>query len=277
MHLSRLPISRCLRYGALLLPMLASAGLSSQNAPVDDFRCPESYATDAERVAAAKAFMDELAKQQPQATLKDLMAERYRLLVAHDCRQTLANLARNVKADKIAPQLVLPQTQSLTLEGHKFSRVDEYYDTPTRVWSIVFVDDPHHPESYGNQLILNFYNWTPAATAEAVAAALSEERDGKKNIFIFKAPDKPGGEMIYHLVQVMRRQANFVHLMSVAGWEKSAVNVSFGHRLGAAADLAKVEDEAQQWLLSPEGTALRNAAAELRIGAGWREYLKNVK
>jgi hypothetical protein len=149
----------------------------------------------------------------------DLLAERYRLLVAHDCRQTLANLADNQKPEKAAPQILSPETQSLWLTGRKFTRVDEYYNVTTRVWSVIFVDDPQHPESYANQLILNFYNWTPKPTPEAVAMALSEERSGAKNIFVFKAPDEPGGEMVYHVISVTQGRANFVNVMSVAGWE----------------------------------------------------------
>jgi hypothetical protein len=276
-YLSKLPVSRALRCGTLTLLMLVAAALSAQNAPVDDFRCPESYATDAEREAALKAFVEKFAKQHPQAALDDLLAERYRLLIAHDCRQTLVNLAGNRKGDKVAPQLVMPRAQSLILAGHKFSRVDEYYDVKTRVWNIIFVDDPQHPESYGNQLILNFYNWTPEPTAEAVASTLSQERQGAKTISLFKAPGEPGGEMVYHLVSLTRGRANFVNVISIAGWERSAVTISFGHRLGAGVDLGKMEAEARLWLLSAEGEALRNAVAGLRVGAGWREYLKQVK
>ena len=65
--------------------------------------------------------------------------------------------------------------------------------------------------------------------------------------------------------------------MSVAGWEKSAVNVDFSHRLRAGPDPKGTEGEARQWLLSEEGEALRDAVATLRIGIGWGEYLKNVR
>jgi hypothetical protein len=179
--------------------------------------------------------------------------------------------------EEIAPQLVLPRVRSLTLAGHKFERVVEYYDAETHVWSVIFVDDPQHPENYGNQLILNFYGWTPKPTAEAVASALSEERQGAKNIFLFKAPDKPNGEMAFHIVPLTWGRANFVNLMSVTHWEKSAINISFGHRLGAGADPDKMDAEARQWLLSPEGESFRDTVASLRAGDGWREYLKQVK
>jgi hypothetical protein len=110
-----------------------------------------------------------------------------------------------------------------------------------------------------------------------VASALSEERQGAKNVFLFKAPDKPSGEMAFHIVSLTWGGANFVNLMSVTRWEKSATNISFGHRLGAGSDLDKMDAEARQWLLSPEGEAFRDAAAGLRAGDGWREYLKQVK
>jgi hypothetical protein len=274
---AKLPVPPLLRRGALTLLMLVAAGLAGQTKPADDFRCPESYATDTERDAALKAFFEKFEKQHPQATIDDVLTERHRLLVAHDCRQTLAYMVDNQKAELIAPQLVLPHTQSLTLAGHKLERVDEYYDSATHVWSIFFVDDPQHPESYGNQLILSFYDWTPKPTAEAVASALSEERQGAKNLFLFKAPDEQSGEMVYHIVSVTRGKGNFVNLMSVAGWEKSAVNISFGQRLGTGVDLDKTEAEARQWLLSAEGEALRDATAGLRVGPGWREYLMQVK
>ena len=191
--------------------------------------------------------------------------------------QTPANVAQDRKPEKAALQIVSPHAQSLTLAGRKFTLVDEYYNATTRVWSIIFVDDPQHPESFANQLIFNFYDWTPKPTAEEVAMALSEERPGTKNIFLFKAPDEPRGEMVYHIVSVTRGPANFVNLMRVAGWEKSAVNISFSHRLGAAVDLDKTEAEAAQWLSSAEGRALRDAVAALRVDIGWREYLKQVK
>lgn len=79
---------------------------------------------------------------------------------------------------KAQPQIVSPQSQSLTLAGREFTRVDEYYDSATNVWSVIFVDDPKHPEGFANELILNFYNWTPKPTAEAVALVLSEQRPG---------------------------------------------------------------------------------------------------
>jgi hypothetical protein len=205
------------------------------------------------------------------------VAERYRRLVDHDCRQTLTNIKEHRDAEETAPQLVSPHMRSLTLAGHKFERVDEYYDARTHVWSVFFVDDPQHPESYSNQLILNFYDWTPEPTAEAVASALSEERQGTKNIYLFKSPDQPGGEIAYHIASLTRGSANFVNLMSVTRWEKSAVNISFGHRLGSGVDLGKMETEASQWLLSAEGEALHEATAGLRVGDGWREYLKQVK
>ena len=156
-----------------MLVILFATMLAAQTNPVDDFHCPESYATDAERDAAVKAFDENFAKQHPQATVEDLVAERFRLLVARDCRQTLANIADNRKPEKATLQIVSPQEQSLTIAGRRFTRVDEYYDSTTRVWSIIFVDDPQHPESFANQLILNFYDWTPKPTSEAVAMALS--------------------------------------------------------------------------------------------------------
>jgi hypothetical protein len=268
-----------LRLAALMLAFTFATMLAAQTNPADDFRCPESYATDAERDAAAKAFVEEFAKRHPQATINDLAAERYRLLVAHDCRQTLANIAGNRKPEKPTLQIISPQEQSLTLAGRRFTRVDEYYDSATRVWSIVFVDDPQHPKSFANQLILNFYNWTPNPTSEEVSMALREEKPGTKNIFLFKAPDEPGGEMVYHIFSITHtpRGANFVNIMSVADWEKAAVNIDFSHRLGVGIDLHKAELEARQWLLSAEGQNMLDVSASLRIGVGWQEYLKQVK
>ena len=273
------PFSLLLRRGVLMLVILFATMLAAQTNPADDFRCPESYATDAERDAAVKTFDENFAKQHPQATVDDLVAERIRLLVARDCRQTLANIADNRKPEKATLQIVSPQEQSLTMAGRRFTRVDEYYDSTTRVWSVIFVDDPQHPESFANQLILNFYDWTLKPTSEAVGMALSEEKSGTKNIFLFKAPDEPRGEMVYHIVSVThtQSQANFVNVMSVAGWEKAAVNIDFSHRLGVGIDLHKTEVEARQWLLSAEGKDLRDAVAALRVGVGWHEYLKQVK
>jgi hypothetical protein len=149
-YFGKLPFSPLLRRGALMLLMLLPAVLAGQPTPVDDFRCPESYATDAERDAAIRAFLEKFSKEHPQATIGDFAAERYRQLVAHDCRQTLSNIKEPRKVEESAPKLVLPHARSLTLAGHKFERVDEYYDTETHVWSVIFVDDPQHPESYGN-------------------------------------------------------------------------------------------------------------------------------
>jgi hypothetical protein len=256
------PFSLLLRRGVLMLVILFATMLAAQTNPADDFRCPESYATDAERDAAVKTFDENFAKQHPQATVDDLVAERIRLLVARDCRQTLANIADNRKPEKATLQIVSPQEQSLTMAGRRFTRVDEYYDSTTRVWSVIFVDD-----------------WTLKPTSEAVGMALSEEKSGTKNIFLFKAPDEPRGEMVYHIVSVThtQSQANFVNVMSVAGWEKAAVNIDFSHRLGVGIDLHKTEVEARQWLLSAEGKDLRDAVAALRVGVGWHEYLKQVK
>jgi len=205
------------------------------------------------------------------------------IVLAFTCSLVLAQpapqVADNRKPETAALQTISPEAQSLTLASRKFTRVDEYYDATPRVWSVIFVDLPHLPESFANELILNFYDWTPKPTTEAVAMALSEERSGTKNIFLFKAPDEPGGEMVYHIVSVAHTQdqANFVNVMSVAGWEKATVNIDFSHRLGVGIDLRKAEVEARQWLLSAEGENLRDAAAALRVGTGWHEYLKQVK
>ena len=273
------PIPLLLRHGAMMLVILFATMLAAQTNADDDFRCPESYATNAERDAAAKAFVEYFAKQHPQATVDDLVAERHRLLVARDCRQTLANIADNRKPEKAPLRIISPQEQILTMAGRRFTRVDEYYDSTTRVWSVIFVDDPQHPESFANQIILNFYDWTPKPTSEAVATVLGEEKPGTKNISLFKAPDEPGGEMVYHIVSVAHTQdqANFVNVMSVAGWEKATVNIDFGHRLGVGIDPDKAELEARQWLLSAEGEDMRDAVARLRVGVGWHEYLKQVK
>jgi len=272
-------VSSLLRHGALTLVILFAKILAAQANVGDDFHCPESYATDAERNAAVKAFVENFAKQHPQATVDDLAVERHRLLVAHNCQRTLANIAENPKPQEATPQVVSPQEQSLTIAGRRFTRVDEYYDSTTRIWSVIFIDDPQHPESFANELILNFYEWTPKPTIDAVATALSAEKQGTKNIFLFKAPDEPGGEVIYHIVSVdhTRSQANFVNVMSICGWAKAAANIDFSHRLGAGTDLHKTEVEARQWLLSVEGKELRDAATALRIGVGWQEYLKQVK
>jgi len=179
-------------------------------------------------------------------------------------RQAPATVPDSRKAEL---QIVSPRSQSLTLAGRKF----------TRVWSVIFVDDPKHPESFANEVILNFYDWTPKPTAEAVATVLSEERPGTRNVFLFKTPDESGGELVYHIVSVSQGLGDFVNVMSVAGWEKSAVNVDFSHRLRAGPDPKGTEGEARQWLLSEEGEALRDAVATLRIGIGWGEYLKNVR
>ena len=272
-------VSSLLRFGALALIVLFTKLVAAQENTVNDFHCPESYVTDADRNAAAKAFVENFAKQHPQATVDDLAAERYRLLVANLCQRTLANIAGNPKPKEAKPQVILPEEQSLTIAGRKFTRVDEYYDSTTRIWSIIFVDDPQHPESFANQLILNFYDWVPKPTGDAVATALSEDKPGTKNIFRFKAPDEPGGEMTYHMLSVdhTRGQANFVNVMSVSGWEHAAANIDFSHRLGAGTDPRKTEVEARQWLLSKEGQELRDAATALRVGAGWQAYLKQVK
>ena len=97
-------------------------------------------------------------------------------------RQAPATVPDSRKAEL---QIVSPRSQSLTLAGRKFTRVDEYYDSATNVWSVIFVDDPKHPESFANEVILNFYDWTPKPTAEAVATVLSEERPGTRNVFLF--------------------------------------------------------------------------------------------
>jgi hypothetical protein len=278
-HSSSFPFPLHLHHLVLMLVVIFAKVLAAQANPVDDFRCPESYATDAERYAAVKAFAYNFSKQHPQATVDDLAAERHRLLVTHDCRQALANIADNRKPEKATLQIVSPREQSVTIAGHILTRVDEYYDSSTRVWSVIFVDDPQHPESFANQLILNFYDWTPKPTSEAVATALSKEKPGTKNIFLFKAPQEPGGEMVYHIVSAdhTRSQANFVNVMRVADWEKSTVNIDFSHRLTVGTDLQKTEVEARQWLLSAEGENLRDAAEALRVGPGWQEYLKQVK
>jgi len=258
------------------MPLFATA-LAAQTNPTDNFRCPESYATDAEREAAVKVFTENFVKQHPQGTIDDLVAERVQLLTAHNCRQTQANKAGNLKPEEAQQLNVLPQTQSLMLAGRKFTRVDEYYDVATRVWSVIFVDDPHHPDTYANQVVLNFYDWTPRPTVESVAAALGEERPGTKNIFLFKAPVRPGGEMIYHIISVKQGRTNFLYLMSVSCYGTSAVNINFGHRLGDGADLSKTAVEAEQWLLSAESQSLRDAVASIRLGAGWHNYLQQVK
>jgi len=172
---------------------------------------------------------------------------------------------------------ITPQMQSLVFAGRTFTRVDAYYDAQTKVWSVIFVDDPAHPESYANQIILNFYNWKPSATPELVANQLSAERAGHANIFLFKAPERPGGAMTYNLVTVQHGRNDFVYCMSVQSWESSVVNINFGHRIGSAVDVDALRNSAKSWLASDEGRSFINDLKSLRVGAGWAEHLKKIK
>ena len=59
------------------------------------FVCPEALPDDAARSAALKQFFDQVGTAEPAVTIGDMIAYRLALLRKHDCRDTLANIARS--------------------------------------------------------------------------------------------------------------------------------------------------------------------------------------
>ena len=190
-----------------------------------------------------------------------------------------ANPKRPLSAAKATVQVIAPQAKHLTLAGREFTRVDEYFDPATRVWSVFFADDPKHSESFANEVILNFFGSAPPPTAEQVAAALVAFRPGMKTINHFKAREEPGGDWSYYVISVahVKGEANFVNVMRVVSWGHSSVTITIGHRLKPGSDLQDSVIQARRWLGSIEGEELQEAASALRLGEGWETYLKKLR
>jgi len=73
-----------------------STPVQSENSQFDgQFRCPESLADDAARDREIAGYVDWAAKQHPNWTSKEVIANRYRLLTLHHCTATLNTISRN--------------------------------------------------------------------------------------------------------------------------------------------------------------------------------------
>jgi hypothetical protein len=93
-------ILRCL-FGVLGILTLGATGVHAQLAVQNKlaqidrtFVCPEDLPNDEARSIALKLFLQQLAAVQPSITIKEITEYRVSLLKKHQCRQTLANIAR---------------------------------------------------------------------------------------------------------------------------------------------------------------------------------------
>ena len=57
-----------------------------------NFRCPETYTTDAEYTDGLRSYLNEEVTNNPHITAEELTKKRYEALVANNCTTTLQNL-----------------------------------------------------------------------------------------------------------------------------------------------------------------------------------------
>jgi hypothetical protein len=242
-----------------------AASTKTNNTGAAAFRCPESFSTETEKEAALRSFMDEYRSAHPDMTVRDLMSDRYRALVKHDCSQTLAYMTAHIS----------PIAEEVRFDRRDFLRDTPEFDHATRVWTVYF--DPVSPsdQEHVDELVLNLYGWNPAPLPADIARAFVSPRPNIKILFKFAAPDAESKELFYYVVSlnmIPSRSYGYIDLTRIGPVAGSAFAVTYGRKFQAnSADelLAKAE----AWLLSDTGKTIEKELNKVGVDSDWQTAL----
>jgi hypothetical protein len=242
-----------------------AASTTANNAGATAFRCPESFSTEAEKEAAVRSFMDDYRSAHPDKTVRDLMIDRYRALVEHDCSQTLAYMTAHIS----------PIAEEVRFDSRDFLHDTTEFDPATRVWTVYF--DPVSPsdQEHVDELVLNLYGWNPAPLPTDIAKAFVSPRQNIIILSTFAAPDNGSKDLFYYVVSlnmIPSRSYGYVNLTRIGPVAGSAFAVTYGRKFQAhSADelLAK----AKAWLLSDTGKAIQKEVSQVGVNSDWQTAL----
>jgi hypothetical protein len=229
------------------------------------FRCPEDYPSIEAKQSALRDFMQAYAAKFPNNTVRDLLLYRYRLLVAHSCTQTLQYILAHVS----------PMTEMIRFLNQDYGPKTEQFNPVTKVWSVLYVKNGKQPDLAEEELIFNFYGWTPSTSPESVAQAFLNRRDNVQILFWFKAPDDITKSLAYFICSETTyagQPYGYANISKITSVGDGAYTVTFSKKVSSTSS-ADVEHEVKSWVLSEEGRAIAPAIGRVGVDAAWREHL----
>jgi hypothetical protein len=185
-------------------------------------------------------------------------------------------VAQDQASEKVTPLVRLSSTvSSIETPGGRLTRRETEFNPKTGVWSVFFDPDGSLPEAGGTSLILNFYGWNPASSAEDVAQRFVQ-RYGSAVIFRFQAPDSDTKKPAYFLLfEDIRTEKGYGYadITKVATVDNGAYAITLSRRIRGK-DTEEIDKGIRAWLLTPEGKAATSAVSNMTVDATWRDALK---
>jgi hypothetical protein len=259
----------CLAPTSFVPPALGAAQDQSQAEISNSFHCPETYPSKEAKQAALMEFLQEYASKFPNNNVRDVMVFRYRLLVAHSCIQTLKSMLTNVG----------PTSEMLSLRGGDYGPKTEEYDSATKVWTTYFRRDGEPPDLSNEDLIFNFYGWSPATSPDNIAHRFLARRDNIQILGKMIAPDEVTKVPSYFIVSETQYPGEayvYLNISKISSVGSSAFTVTFSKKVVGSSS-AGADQNARAWFVSEEGKATMREVGRVGVDGGWEEYLKGLK
>ena len=144
--------------------------------------CPEDYRTETEKINALADFMGSYMKNNPDATVEQLLTSRYEFLVSHSCNQTLKNMLQDVSTS--TPML------RFTNEDFKFEWIT--FDDGNKVWEVYYPLNGQSSDNFNEELYFNLYPDNVWKKGVVTAKDVADDYIKRADTYIihkFTAPD----------------------------------------------------------------------------------------
>jgi hypothetical protein len=263
-------ISKQILIKVAILVILIVAGVSiyfiyrgKSDSLSDSFVCPESYTSSQDQTNVVAKFISDYTKTSPNATVADMYAYRYHLLVSHSCAKTLANMLQNVT----------PLDQTLRLEAKDFGPQKIEFTKDTGVLSSYFVLNGQGLEKPDEELIFNFYLqdvWANGAVSAEHVAQVVADSYGQSNtsqvINKFTAPDtitKNPDFFIFSDVLYPNDGYGYLYITKISSLQNSVSSVTYSRKFTASA--ANLQGDINNWLLQ-----------DLKLNDGYSKQIDNI-
>jgi hypothetical protein len=256
----------CLAPLFFVKPALGAVQDQSQAEISKSFHCPETYPSNEAKRAALMEFLQEYASKFPNSNVRDVMVFRYRLLVAHSCIQTLKSMLTNVG----------PTTEMLSLRGGDYGPKTEEYDSSTQVWTAFFRRNGEPPDLSNEDLIFNFYGWSPGTSSDKIAHRFLARHDNVQILGNMVAPDEVTKVPSYFIISETQFPGEpyvYLNISKISSVGTSAFTVTFSKKV-AGSSSAGADQNARAWFVSEEGKSTMQEVGSVGVDAGWEEYLK---
>ena len=241
----------------------------------DSFTCPESYSSPQDQTNAVAKFISDYTKTSPNATVADMYAYRYKLLVSHSCAKTLSNMLQNVT----------PLDQMLRLEAKDFGPQKIEFTKDTDVLSAYFVLNGQGLEKPDEELIFNFYLqnvWANGTVSAEHVAQVVADSYGQSNtsqvINKFTAPDtitKNPAFFIFSDVLYPDDGYGYLYVTKISSLQGSAFSVTYSRKFTASA--ANLQSDINNWLLQDLklNDGYSKEVENIGVDSAWLTYLSN--